>query len=1007
MGGQDRAASADNASVGRLSFHEKGRNYSQKRSRAPIRTNSPLHRTRSGDSSNPKTPVATPISEVQLTKTFLEKEIEARSAKLLSVARRRLRGSLGSCDPNADEGSDGRLAQHKLFVVSWRLPFTVVYDEEAGTFETQHDPFGINFNDLFEGAFLVGTPMVRRKADRSIVMSLSEGVQEQLDEYLRVEQHSIPVFLPRSCDLYAERVIFPLFHYTLPSAETGLAQDDWEGYELVNRTFKDVVLRHYIRGDLVWINDYPLLLLPQLLREERPDVAMGFYLYCVFPSPEVFRILPQRKCLLRGVLSSNIIGFHSFSYVQNFLTSCIQVLGLECTTSGIEACEMAGGTHTKCLTMPRGIQVEPYHRILRCPQTMEKIERLQETFAGKRLVVAVDQLKERSGIQHKLMAYHRFLQKAPPELVAECVLVQLTSAETEALGDDELPSGESVEDQLLQQVYQMVGEVNSKFGRIGHLPVHFLCQEFSAEELASLFAKADVMIDTSLRDVIPHSAYNFLCCQVEDDCGVLILSEFSGSAPSLRAAALCVNPWDTNAFADAIQEALDMDKSDRLELYRYGYNHVHEYTLKDWATKFLEELQMAQQECENERLQIPPLLDHDKVVAAFATTSRRIIILGFGGALIPHKTQYFAKLFPKLANTLQINLGVLTDDPNTEVIVLSGLSREKLAGSLARVPCWIVAEGGVCYRKPDCDYWHSAVEQRDTAEWMEPVKEIMSYFADRTPGTSVVEMESSLCWLYQDTQGDHAAIQSKDLLIHLWAGPLLSAPAEVAVEKDCVSVKPSGCGKAQTLDKLLREIWGEPETNGSSPQDAFVLCLGDFLMRDEDVFVNCKNFFEPEPALSKAASPVEPKACQEDSLLNLEEEVNFEVNSRSLNSGYDFLSNQNREDFVGHLQNLGLHVQHSDNSSFCDDMALLRITSHPDIPAISATPEREQTVRTSLTASPSTEALHNVRSPSLFTCTVRRKATRAAYHLTDTHDVAFLVAKLAREVKQAKQSDFC
>jgi trehalose 6-phosphate synthase/phosphatase len=651
--------------------------------------------------------------------------------------------------------------------------------------------------------------------------------------------------------------------------------------------------------------------------------------------------------------------------------------------------------------MPRGIQVEAYQRILLYPKTKANIQRLQETFAGKKLVVAVDQLKERSGIQHKLMAYHRFLQKAPAELVAECVLVQITSAETEALGDDELTSGESNEDQqLLQQVYQMVGEVNSKFGRIGHLPVHFLCQEFGPEELASLFAKADVMIDTSLRDVIPNSAYNFLCCQVEDDCGVLILSEFSGSAPSLRAAALCVNPWDTNAFADAIQEALDMDKYDRLELYRYGCNHVHEYTLKDWATKFLEELQMAQQECENERLQIPPLLDHDKTVAAFATASRRIIIFGFGGTLIPHRMNYFAKFLPKITNTLQANLQVLTDDPNTEVIVLSALSRDTLAGTLAKVPCWMVAEGGVCYRKPGCEVWQSSVEQRDTEEWMIPVKEIMGYFADRTPGTSVVEMESSLCWSYQDTLGDHAAIQSKDLLIHLWAGPLLSAPAEVAVEKDCVSVKPSGASKAQALDKLLREIWGEPDLNIGTPHDAFVLCLGDFLMRDEDVFVNCKNFFEPEAALSK------------DPLTELEEEVNLEVNSRSLNSGYDLLHEQRREDFMGHLASLGLHAQHSD-TSFCDDMALLRMTSHPDLTTVAAanqcremSPEREKPDRAGLTASPSSEALRNVRSPCLFTCTVRRKATRAAYHVTDTHDVAFLVAKLAREVKQAKQSDF-
>merc|ERR1719277_744223 len=161
-------------------------------------------------------------------------------------------------------------------------------------------------------------------------------------------------------------------------------------------------------------------------------------------------------------------------------------------------------------------------------------------------------------------------------------------------------------------------------------------KEFNRSDIAVLFAKAHVMLDTSLRDMLSQSAHEFLCCQRDEDCGVLILSEFSGSAQSLRAAALCVNPWDTIAFADAIQEALEMEVQDRKELCSYGRKYVNEYTLKHWANNFLDELYTTKNECETERLQIPPQLDHHNLVKTASGRSRRIVILGFSGTLLPH-----------------------------------------------------------------------------------------------------------------------------------------------------------------------------------------------------------------------------------------------------------------------------------------------------------------------------------------------------------------------------------
>jgi len=450
-----------------------------------------------------------------------------------------------------------------------------------------------------------------------------------------------------------------------------------------------------------------------------------------------------------------------------------------------------------------------------------------------------------------------------------------------------------------------------------------------------------------------------------------------------------------------------MDPQDRIELHRYGRNHVTEYTLNHWAVNFLDELLTAKSECESERLQIPPPLDHDKPVSAMRKAGRRVLILGFAGTLMPHSTRMNSGIFPRLPSVLLSNLQVIAEDPNTDLLVLSSLPRDTLAHILANVPCWIIAEGGICYREPEGTSWCSSVEKRDTDEWLGPVKEIMEYFAARTPGSKVMEMESSVSWLYQKTQGDHAAIQSKDLLIHLWAGPLQSAPAEVAIEKDAVNVKPTGVSKAQQLERLLQQICYEEDGDGEKPSkkwlpgNTLVLCVGDFLMRDEDIFVTVQKFFEPEGSeRPKPAST--PDTDRWDQVIterepHWTEDMNLEANSMSLGTGYTFLSQLERDqrDEEGLF---GLHKSPLE-SVFADATALpKKVPSEPDLQGAT---EPDGLVGDSPPFPSNEDDVHGL--PLVFTCTVSRKPTRAAHHLSDTNDVAFLIAKLARELRQAKQ----
>jgi len=308
------------------------------------------------------------------------------------------------------------------------------------------------------------------------------------------------------------------------------------------------------------------------------------------------------------------------------------------------------------------------------------------------------------------------------------------------------------------------------------------------------------------------------------------------------------------------------------------------------------------------------------------------------------------------------------------------------------------------------------MEQRDT-EWLDPVKEIMEYFAARTPGSNVVEMDSSVSWLYQKTQGDHAAIQSKDLLIHLWAGPLQTAPAEVVLEKDSVNVRPTGVGKAVQLEKLLQQICCEDGTDKPVRWlcgDALVICAGDFLKRDEDIFSTIHKFFEhdsmptnddpereqPRPVVGSILGEEVNRSNSWEGHLEGErdlpwgislEEKNFEANSMSLGTGLTYnrqLQQLEREEGV-----FGLSKNKPD--SFGGDSLLKKIPSEPDLQV--GEPESPEYW------APNAPRAEACSAPAVFTCAITRKATRACYHLTDTNDLAFLIAQLARELRQAKQ----
>ena len=261
----------------------------------------------------------------------------------------------------------------------------------------------------------------------------TEEEQTTLTQFLALHGFA-PVFLPEEL-LISERrtkvedAIFSLFHYVLDTDEIlDLGQDEWDLYEKMQEEYAKVVLQlmENEQSEHIWVNDFALMLLPAMIKKHKPDVFVGFFLHCVFPSSEVYRIFPFRGKLLKGVLAADLIGFYNFQYIRHFQTACSRVLGVECSRNTVEVSPDSLGADTKLVAIPLGIDPEAYEATLKKEECIARIKYLKEKFADRKVILGVDLLEERKGIPHKLLAYSIFLQ-THPEWAEKVVFIQVGS----------------------------------------------------------------------------------------------------------------------------------------------------------------------------------------------------------------------------------------------------------------------------------------------------------------------------------------------------------------------------------------------------------------------------------------------------------------------------------------------------------------------------------------------------------------------------------------------------
>jgi len=467
-------------------------------------------------------------------------------------------------------------------------------------------------------------------------------------------------------------MIWPLCHYFF--AFTRYRKDFWEAYRKVNALFCEEILRRIEPDDIVWVQDYQLMLLPGLLREHRPALRIGYFHHIPFPSYELFRILPERAEILRGVLGADLVAFHTHDYMRHFIGTAERVLHIDFRLDETQI----GNRCVRDDALPRGIDYAAFHGISSNAEAQPLIAKTREQFGDRKLILSVDRLDYSKGILHRLRGFGSFLERYP-EYRGQATLAMVI-----------VPSRDRVNSyaDLKKEIVKEIGAINGRYSTMEWTPVRYFYHGFSFEELAAMYYVADVALVTPLRDGMNLVAKEYVAVK-NDNPGVLILSEMAGAAVEL-ADALPINPNDTEQIAAAIHRALTMPVEEQLRRIERMQAVVSTQTVNKWAADFMKEL--ADVCRHNEAVRRKRLTSETvaaEIVGPYRRAKRRLLLFDYDGTLAPIRSR------PEEAvpsHRLCELLRTLGTDAANRVVICSGRDSGTLEKWFGGLPVSLAAE---------------------------------------------------------------------------------------------------------------------------------------------------------------------------------------------------------------------------------------------------------------------------------------------------------------------------
>jgi len=621
--------------------------------------------------------------------------------------------------------------------------------------------------------------------------------------------HCFAVDLPKEVaagfyEGYANQTLWPVFHNF--ASHLKFDPKHWESYVEANRLFCEAVVNSYRPNDLIWVHDYHLMLLPQMLRERLRDAAIGFFLHIPFPSSEIFPVLPRREELLEGLLGSDLIAFQTHAHLQQFRAALLRVLGMETRIA-----EVALGSRPVHLeALPIGIAPEEYTSLLNSDATTAKqYADWARRYRGRKVLLAVDRLDYTKGVPERLRAYAHLFRCAP-ELRERVVLIQIA-----------VPTREGIDtyQELRTEVNRLVGEINGQLGTPEWIPLVYINRSIERSELVALYKLADVAWVGSLRDGMNLVAKEYVACK-PDGNGVLVLSEFAGAAAEMGEA-LLINPYDEERTAATVNRALAMDDQERTLRMTALHHRVVRNDVFRWGKGFLASLEDAVSNRGRYIDTQPKKLRPAEIRKAYRRAARRLLVLDYDGTLVPFTKRPQQAVPPQAVLDL---LAALASDPKNRVALISGRSSENLGRWFGKVPkLFLVAEHGSEIKTQSASRWEPLRPQAQT-DWKPSVMPILEHFVDRTPGSFIEEKKYALVWHYRMADPEFGEWLANELVSMLEA-MLAETELRAFRGEKIVEVKPVWANKGEALERLLRDV----------PAPEFIFAAGD-ARTDEDLF---------------------------------------------------------------------------------------------------------------------------------------------------------------------------
>ncbi|TPX12619.1 uncharacterized protein E0L32_000796 [Thyridium curvatum] len=638
---------------------------------------------------------------------------------------------------------------------------------------------------------------------------------------------------------YAEHELYTLFHYRQHEPTDGRRERiHWADFYRMNQKFANKIVEIYKPGDIVVVHDYYLMLLPSMLRQRSPHIYISFFLHSPFPSSEFLRCLPRRKEILEGVLGSNLIGFQSFGYARHFASCCTRVLGFPSDHKGVDAY----GARVEMDVFPIGIDASKVEKLAWSDSVNEKYHALKKMYEGKKIIVGRDRLDSIRGVDKKLLAFERFLERYP-EWREKVVLIQVTSPTS----IEEEKDGE--ETRIASRVNELVMSINGMYGSLGYSPVQHYPQYLSQDEYFALLRSGDIGLITSVRDGMNTTSLEYVICQRETH-GPLIISEFSGTASSLKEA-IHINPWDFSHVADEINRALTMSPEERRRTQRNMYEHVTNRNVQNWISTMLRRLVHVLGSRKN--VVATPLLDRADLLAKYRAAGKRLFMFDYDGTLTPIVREPSAAV---PSERLIHSLKVLASDHRNAVWIISGRDQEFLDQHLGHITeLGFSAEHGSFMRHPGQTEWENLAEKFDMG-WQAEVMEVFQKYTDRVPGSFIERKRCALTWHYRLADPEQGAHMSRECQKELEGGVARDWDVDVMTGKANLEVRPTFINKGEIAKRLVHsynadmaEVPGSPTAErgagaGADPSQSqspsgervgFVMCSGDDFT-DEDMF---------------------------------------------------------------------------------------------------------------------------------------------------------------------------